>query len=387
MNDPVNESLPNHVPAPSLVIAGMHRSGTSLTTSLLAGAGLHVGDALMGPSAGNIRGHFEDLEFVHLHEHILAVNGLSREGYTCHEPIPVPPRLRTEAATMLDHRRRPGRAWGWKDPRTTLFLDFWANLIPEARFLFVVRPPWEVVDSLFRRGDDVFAFKPRLAVDLWVSYNSRILDFVRRHRDRCAVVETGRVAADPAGVVARVGRLLDTPLARPDPLFDAALLATNATAERRTLVEAIRPESVGLLAELRALAGAEGEAAAPVERAPDLAEAALLEWAAGIASARATRARDIADIETRLVADRDRDVAAARQQVAELSALLQASRETSEADRRAAEARVLAAQAEAEAARALLARRGRSTTTRIAAEGRRFARRLARWTCGVPRVA
>jgi hypothetical protein len=46
-----------------LIVVGMHRSGTSLTTSLLQGAGLHIGRRMMPPSEGNIKGYFENLDF------------------------------------------------------------------------------------------------------------------------------------------------------------------------------------------------------------------------------------------------------------------------------------------------------------------------------------
>ena len=68
-------------PAPVLVIGGMHRSGTSLTASLLRGAGLFIGERLMGPYPGNERGHFEDLDFYEFHKRVLAANGLHEDGF------------------------------------------------------------------------------------------------------------------------------------------------------------------------------------------------------------------------------------------------------------------------------------------------------------------
>ena len=63
--------------AEPIIITGMHRSGTSLVASLLQEAGLSIGERLLGPSAGNRKGHFEDVDFVELHEDILADNGAS----------------------------------------------------------------------------------------------------------------------------------------------------------------------------------------------------------------------------------------------------------------------------------------------------------------------
>jgi hypothetical protein len=267
---------------PAVVIGGMHRSGTSLTASLVAAAGVHLGDDLMPAAASNPRGHFEDLEFYELHRRILVANGLSKEGFTCREPIDVPDRLRAEAAELIRRRRAAGRVWGWKDPRTVLFLDFWAALVPEARWLFVVRPPEDVVDSLFRRGDMAFVFHPRQAVDLWVAYNRRILEFVRRHPSRALVVDLGRVVADPAGVVTAVADLLGTALAAPGQHYESGLLTSGQPARRAGLVRAVGPQAYDLHEQLLRLAGA--AAGGSSDRDPTAAataEAALAEWAAG----------------------------------------------------------------------------------------------------------
>ena len=54
-----------------LIIVGMHRSGTSLTTSVLSKSGLDIGSNLLGSGVGNEEGHFENLEFVDFHRKML----------------------------------------------------------------------------------------------------------------------------------------------------------------------------------------------------------------------------------------------------------------------------------------------------------------------------
>ena len=49
----------------------MHRSGTSLITNWLSRCGLEIGERLAAGNAGNVEGHFEDVEFLKLHEEIL----------------------------------------------------------------------------------------------------------------------------------------------------------------------------------------------------------------------------------------------------------------------------------------------------------------------------
>ncbi len=264
---------------PALVIGGMHRSGTSLTASIMAAAGVHLGDELMAPAASNPKGHFEDLEFYELHQRILAAAGLSMEGFTCQAAIDVPATARAEAADLVRRRRSANRTWGWKDPRTVLFLDFWAEMVPEARWLFVVRPPEEVIDSLFRRGDTAFVVNPRHAVDVWVAYSRRILDFVRRNPERATVVDVARVVADPAGLVRRASDLLGTELTIPTSTYEPGLLKTGLTRYRTDLVRGARPEAHDLYGDL--LCVGSHDRAVTTNRPPPVAEvvdAGLSEW-------------------------------------------------------------------------------------------------------------
>ena len=120
-----------------VIITGMHRSGTSLLAGLLHRAGLHVGDRLLRPRPANPQGYFEDFDFVEFHEDLLRSLGttifLSRRPSRKAEEDQV-----RQARDLIDARRdRP--AWGWKDPRTSLFLDFWYDLVPDAHFVFVAR--------------------------------------------------------------------------------------------------------------------------------------------------------------------------------------------------------------------------------------------------------
>ena len=268
----------NAVHPPAIAISGMHRSGTSLTASLVAAAGIHLGDELMAAGAGNPRGHFEDLDFYHLHQRILAANGLSMEGFTCQASIAVPPAALTQATELVSRRRAAARPWGWKDPRTVLFLDFWAELLPEVRWLFVVRSPDDVVDSLLRRGDTAFVMNPRHAIDVWVAYNQRILEFALRHRHRSVVVDLEQVIADPAGVVSAVANLLGTMLPAPTATYEEGLLVSGQPAHRSGLVRTVSPGAHDIYAQLRRLAGLETAAGGVPFKPAETVDAALAEW-------------------------------------------------------------------------------------------------------------
>ena len=239
-----------------LLICGMHRSGTSLTASLFHAAGVRLGDRLLGANLGNDRGHFEDLDVYEFHQAVLRSNGLGTEGYVAAGTVAVPEPLEPVGRRMVADRARGGGVWGWKEPRTVLFLDYWDAILPAARYVFVFRRPWEVVDSLFRRGDESFAGDPAFAARVWLHYNRTILEFVRRHPDRSLVVEVDRVAADPRGVFAAARAQLGIELADPPDLFEPRLLVGDGDPGHALAIRACLPEAEDVYRDLRSLAGA-----------------------------------------------------------------------------------------------------------------------------------
>ena len=294
-----------------LVITGMHRSGTSLVASLFAGAGVNVGTRLIGASRGNARGHWEDLDFYEFHARVLEANGVGSEGFSCAADLIVPPPLRDEAVAVVAAKAAAATPWGWKDPRTTLFLEFWQSLLPEAVFVFVFRSPWEVADSLFRRGDELFVRHPAFAVRVWHHYNRRILDFCTDHAPRCLVTEVTQMVADPAAVFAEVRERLGVPVGEPPQRFEEPLLRRDDGRQRRAIVAAFQPEAVELYEELRRRAGV--EASSPEEPlasdAATMSERAIVEWSRAAAAAHqasmAAEARVAAEVAAR-IADLER---------------------------------------------------------------------------------
>lgn len=135
-----------------LIIAGMHRSGTSLIAQWLHQCGINLGDDLMGAGRGNIKGHFEDLDFLNLHEEILTFNNLCSTGLYGIKPLSMSPEQKTEIKSLLEQKNSKRTYWGWKEPRTTLFINEYENLLSDkAIYLIAYRKIEDVVDSLLRR--------------------------------------------------------------------------------------------------------------------------------------------------------------------------------------------------------------------------------------------
>src|SRR5689334_10369677 len=189
-----------------VVVAGMHRSGTSLVGSMLSAAGVAMGDRQLAADAHNPRGYFEDVDFLTLQRRMLWAatredDGGHRDwGWTESEALDeaaFEPFL-GEARALLEGRGDGGGRWGWKDPRTTVLLDFWQPLLPDARYVLVYRHPWGVADSMQRLGADVFVRHADYAYRIWAFYNERLLRFRRAHRERTLLVSADALAQDPS---------------------------------------------------------------------------------------------------------------------------------------------------------------------------------------------
>src|SRR3712207_1128317 len=133
-----------------LIIAGFHRSGTSATAQLLHRAGLFLGYELLEPLPSNPYGHFEDREVVDLHHQLLADNDLT---WLVSEPfLPVVSESRwRRMRQIIECRNTEHRLWGFKDPRSCLFMMLWKYLLPNAKILLVYRHFSESTRSLGQR--------------------------------------------------------------------------------------------------------------------------------------------------------------------------------------------------------------------------------------------
>jgi GT2 family glycosyltransferase/2-polyprenyl-3-methyl-5-hydroxy-6-metoxy-1,4-benzoquinol methylase len=189
-----------------IVVTGMHRSGTSLVASYLSSLGIDMGDRLLAADAHNPHGYFEDTDFRELQGKILidstpdGVGGHRDWGWTENERLDRECLARwTESARALAATRSSGYGlWGWKDPRTTLLLEFWDEILDrEAFYVLLYRFPWEVADSMQRLGTDVFLEHPEYAYRIWTFYNQHLLDFHRRHPDRSLLVSTNSLLQQP----------------------------------------------------------------------------------------------------------------------------------------------------------------------------------------------
>ena len=238
-----------------IVITGMHRSGTSLTASLLQKTGVDIGKRLVGAEYGNIKGHFENADFVEFHKSVFQFQGIDNLGCTFQREVPVPDEYQEQAHQLIAQQKSP--MWGWKDPRTTLFLNFWDQLLPDAKYIFIYRSPWEVVDSLYRRAtDDTLLEHPEIAVQMWIHYNHKVLDFYEKNPEKCLLANVYNVGNKSEYFVSQINEKFHVNLGKPPTdNFDKSLLVNDIlNTHRPSLIVQYFAEAIELYLTLEVIA-------------------------------------------------------------------------------------------------------------------------------------
>ena len=145
-----------------IIVAGMHRSGTSAITRVVNLLGADIArDMLPARPGDNDRGYWESTAVVDIHDQLLRALGLSFD-----DPSPLPERW-LESSFARDAQRRLteeiAKDFGGsgifvvKDPRIARLLPLWLDLLDKlaikSAVIIPVRNPLEVATSLKRRDE------------------------------------------------------------------------------------------------------------------------------------------------------------------------------------------------------------------------------------------
>jgi hypothetical protein len=161
----------------SVIITGMHRSGTSATARVVDAFGLSSGAGTAMESApDNPRGFFERRDVSDFND-----GWLQRLGGSWWAP----PRTTaytwqhlgdadiSRARAELDLFDTDGAPWYSKDPRTALLLPLWDRVaLRRHPVIFCLRHPGEVATSLWLRN----GFSERRALALWAAYTLAVVN-------------------------------------------------------------------------------------------------------------------------------------------------------------------------------------------------------------------
>jgi hypothetical protein len=193
----------------------MGRSGSSLLSSYLVECGINMGDALKGPGVGNPLGHFEDMGFLEFHKSLL--RDRHSDFYTPKDRMTFTEKDKEFAERLVDDRNTNHPVWGWKDPRTTLFLDDWVAIDEKIRFLFLYRSPFAVIESVYKATYKFnLFFRPWVGPASWLHYNKLVLKFMAKHPDKCILVNIdGIIKGDGTEALKRISNWLKIDLNKP----------------------------------------------------------------------------------------------------------------------------------------------------------------------------
>ncbi len=145
----------------SIIILGMHRSGTSALARTLNLCGVDIGNNLMPPGIeDNEKGFWEHMDIYNANEKLL-----HNFNSTWDDIRALPDRwwdsgfaeaYKLEIISILKRDFSNSPFWGIKDPRICRFLPVWYPLLEQTGskpyFLIIIRNPLEVVSSLAKRN-------------------------------------------------------------------------------------------------------------------------------------------------------------------------------------------------------------------------------------------
>ncbi|MYE10852.1 MAG: hypothetical protein F4X99_04135 [Gammaproteobacteria bacterium] len=168
----------------AIVVAGMHRSGTSALTRMLASLGCALPKTLMPANEYNVAGYWESEEVASLNDALLQSAGSSWDDW---EPLnpgwyksPAAADFQSRARSVLEAEFEDESLFVVKDPRIARLLPFWTEALAEygadVRIALPVRNPLEVAGSLQTRD----AIDPSIGLLLWLRH---ILDAEAASRD------------------------------------------------------------------------------------------------------------------------------------------------------------------------------------------------------------
>lgn len=289
--------------AAAYLVLGMHRSGTSAVTQLLALAGANLPQNVMPGDEHNAKGYFEPWRIAIFNDERLRAGGTAWDDVFAY---PFTPLERKDERVWLNRAAELFRAeFGearhplLKDPRVTVLLPFWRTVLDDlavqARCVIPVRHPLAVAGSLSRRN----GFPAEKSVLLWsaymlaaeaytrdlprafVDYDALLADW----RSEAAKVERAHGAPLP-GLTEKAGKAIDrflTPkLRHNEAVGDLAALgwAGAIAADVLGALQAERPDAGRLQRAADALAARRAEIGplvSPAARELDVLRAEVLE--------------------------------------------------------------------------------------------------------------
>lgn len=191
----------------TILVLGMHRSGTSALARVLGLMGAWIGDdddLLPAHPTDNPTGYWERADVVHSHEDFLAAVDHGWDRIAGFDWAQLPLNARNELGARLRNIVAEFQSgdgpWLLKDPRLCLLLPAWKTIVPKPVYVVAVRDPRETAVSMLssHRGD----YTTHFLLALWERYLRSVL--ANLVGERVLFVSYARLLEDPLGQAQRV---------------------------------------------------------------------------------------------------------------------------------------------------------------------------------------
>lgn len=197
-----------------VLILGFHRSHTSVIAQWLKENGLFIGSNLLKSSAHNQKGYFEDLDFLSIHLDILKYNNCDRSGIFKIASPSINSSQKLSLKRLIRARNISHTVWGFKEPRTALFLNFYNSVLDAPYYIVIVRPFNETIASILKRefGTANWNYKslfrspkkfvlnhfyyPNKVLKAWIAYNERFYELINENNWKGCLILTRNLKED-----------------------------------------------------------------------------------------------------------------------------------------------------------------------------------------------
>lgn len=204
------------------ILLGMHRSGTSMLSGLMAtGMGYVTGGPLIGGAFDNEKGFFERIDVVYQNDEFMNKQDVWWSANVVKYDHEKALKMMKEGAVDFGYGKKAltflndakNAPWLQKDPRMCITLKTWLPLISsEPAVLFTYRHPLEVAISLRKREQN---FPLEMGLRLWIVYNMRA---IQNSVGLCRVFSSNEaILANPLEEVQRISKELTSKCGVPKP--------------------------------------------------------------------------------------------------------------------------------------------------------------------------
>jgi len=172
----------------TIIVLGMHKSGTSIIAGVLARLGVNMGRSVEEESKrddiSNPLGHYEDWDFQKLNKEILKqADGDWKNPPLKKDILNEKDSFKEQIKDLI--QKKESILWGWKDPRTSLTMDLFLPYLKNPYFIICHRKDEDIINSIQRRiadrGDKKMSQKE--IKDLINIYKQSIKDFFNKNND------------------------------------------------------------------------------------------------------------------------------------------------------------------------------------------------------------